>query len=70
VVEEQDFSSNEDMSDIEQIPGDDDRQARLHKFVRGPMRPSFSGRVSDCFVFVFYCDIVDVSCKSLWAFCL
>ncbi|KAK2170730.1 hypothetical protein LSH36_1g24001 [Paralvinella palmiformis] len=44
VVEEQDFSSNEDMSDIEQIPGDDDRQARLHKFVRGPMRPSFSGR--------------------------
>ena len=34
----EDFSSNEDMSDSEPIPGEDDRH-RSRKFMRGPIRP-------------------------------
>ena len=41
-----DFSSNEELSDSEPIPGEED-QTRGRKFLRRPMRPAFSAGVSD-----------------------
>ena len=41
------YSSNEEMSDSEPIPGDDDRPTRPRKFLRGPPRPTFT-RVCIC----------------------
>ncbi|KAK2189011.1 hypothetical protein NP493_110g01034 [Ridgeia piscesae] len=40
--DEQEYSSNDDMSDSEPIPGDDDRRTWSRKFMQGLNRPAFS----------------------------
>ena len=40
--DEPEYSSNEEMSDSEPIPGEDDRSARFGKFLQGSVRPHLS----------------------------
>ena len=40
--DEQEYSSNDDLSDSEPIPGDDERRTWSRKFMQGLNRPAFS----------------------------